>query len=38
VVLAGVGLKHYGITVKKQLSVLQRFFNPSSLFGLSPLV
>ena len=36
--LAGVDLKHYGITLKKQLTVWQPFFNPSPFFGLSPVV
>ena len=37
-VQAGVDLKHYGITLKKQLTVWQRFFKPSPFFGLSPVV
>jgi hypothetical protein len=37
-VQAGVDLKYYGITLKKQLTVWQRFFNPSPFFGLSPAV
>jgi hypothetical protein len=38
VVLAGVELKYYGIKLKKQLTVWQRFFKPSPFFGLSPAV
>ena len=36
VVLAGVELKYYGITLKKQLTVWQHLFKPSPFFGLSP--